>query len=255
MTRALYSIEHAGTTVATGWRSAKKAGTLNPSDPYADDLFNPMPPIRILLANHHPIIRSSLRSLLEREPEFRVIAEAANGREAVVLANYKHPEIILLEVALPHLNGIAAAREIAMRDGLSKTVFVTAHTDECYVGEAFRAGARGYVMADAAPADLVPAIHAVANGRLFLSPAMSRHFLGGPAQRWAGEGAFSEYQKELCCLLAAGYDRREMALRLQKDILQLQADFQTVNDALDHLRVPEVLVKSIRENQRLTERA
>ena len=212
-----------------------------------------MAPIRILLANHHPIIRSSLRLLLERQPEFRIVGEAANGREAVVLAEYQEPEIILLDVKLPHLNGMAAAREIAAKEGASKTIFVTAHTDEGYVGEAFRAGARGYGGGDTAPVDLVHAIHVVARGRLFLSPAISMHFLGSPALRCAGEEVFSEYQKELCCLWAAGYDGQEMALRLKKDFLQLQADFRTVNDALERLEAPEVLVKSIRENQRLAE--
>ncbi len=212
-----------------------------------------MSPIRILLANHHPIIRSSLRSLLERAPEFRVIAEAANGREAVVLADYKHPDIVLLEVTLPHLNGIAAAREIAAQEGLAKTIFVTAHSDEGYVEEAFRAGAKGYVMGDAAPADLVPAIHAVTNGRLFLSPTMSRRFLEDQARKQATEGNLSESQKELCCFLAGGSSEPEITQYLYRDLLQRQADFRALEEALERVAAPAVLVQSIRENQRLFE--
>ncbi len=132
-----------------------------------------MQPIRILLANHQPIIRSGLRSLLERERDFRVVAEAANGREAVVLADFKHPDIALLEIGLPLVNGIAVAREISGKEGAPKSIFVTAHTEEGYVLEAFKAGARGYVAGDAAASDLAQAIHVVAGGGRFLSPSIS----------------------------------------------------------------------------------
>jgi DNA-binding NarL/FixJ family response regulator len=214
-----------------------------------------MAPLRILLANHYPIIRSSLRLLLEREPEFQVVGEAANGREAVVLADYRHPDIVLLEVKLPHLNGIAAAREIASKEGCSQVVFVTTHTDEGYVGEAFRAGARGYVLGDAAPTDLPQAIRAVISSRLFLSPALSRQLLEGSARGDSKDGDLSERQKELCCLLAAGYSEEEMGQHLHREFPQLQADLQAVSDALERRRMPEVLRKTIWENQHLLEQA
>ncbi len=127
-----------------------------------------MQPIRLLLANHQPIIRNGLRSLLEREREFRVVAEAANGREAVVLAEFKHPDVVLLEIGLPLVSGIGVVREIS-----AKAIFVTAHTEEGYVLEAFRAGARGYVAGDAAASDLAQAIHVVAAGGMFLSPSIA----------------------------------------------------------------------------------
>ena len=210
---------------------------------------------RILLANHHPLIRSSLRLLLERESGFRVVGEAANGREAVVLADYQHPDVVLLEVKLPHLNGIAAAREIAAKGSLPRMLFVTPHTDEGYVLEAFKAGARGYVMGDAALADLVHAIHVVASGRFFLSPALSRHFLEGQRKKPGEQTDLSEFQKELCCLLAAGYDEQEVAKHRNTNFHQLQADFRAMHEALERREVPEVLVKSIRENERFLEQA
>jgi two-component system response regulator DegU len=136
-----------------------------------------MQPVRILVANHHPIVRNSLRLLLEREPGFSVIGEAAGGREAVVLTEYRRPEIVLLDVDLRDLNGIAVAREISRQQKEIGIVFVTAQTDEGYIVEAIKAGARGYVAGDAAPSDLVRAIKVVANGGHFLSPVIGAQLL------------------------------------------------------------------------------
>jgi two-component system, NarL family, response regulator NreC len=129
--------------------------------------------IRVILANHHPIIRSDLRLLLERQPAVRVVGEAANGREALVLAEYKHPDIVLLDVQLSQINGIAAAREISSKNPSSGIIFVSSLGDEEYVSEALKAGARGYVLEDAVQIDLADAIRVVAGGGTFLSPAIS----------------------------------------------------------------------------------
>ncbi len=137
-----------------------------------------MKPTRILLCNDHPIVRCGLRLLLERESAFRVIGEAANGREAVLLADHTHPDIILLDVNLPHINGIAAAREICSKDSKPGIIFVTEHLDQEYVSEAFKAGARGYVLADSAQSDLIRAIQVVATGGRFLSPSITSQFPG-----------------------------------------------------------------------------
>ena len=132
-----------------------------------------MQPIRVLLANQHPIVRNNLRSLIERDSGLHVIAEAANGREAVVLADYKHPDVILLDMKLPLLNGILAAREISSKNQKQGIVFVSVDTDDEYIQEAFKAGARGYVRSDSAQSDLVRAIRLVAEGGTFLSPGIS----------------------------------------------------------------------------------
>jgi two-component system response regulator DegU len=129
-----------------------------------------MPLLRILLANPHPIVRSNLRLLLERDASLHVVAEAANGREAVVLADYRHPDIVLLDINLPQVNGIAAAREILAKNSDAAIVFVTSHSEEAYVSEALKAGARGYVLEDAAETDLVPAIATAGAGGTFISP-------------------------------------------------------------------------------------
>ena len=135
-------------------------------------MSHPPSPIRILLANHQPIVRTGLRLLLEREPDFQVVAEAANGQEAIILIDFKRPDIALLEIDLPHMNGIAVAKEMLSKGRTSKPLFVTAHIDAGYVMEALKAGACGYVAADSAPADLARAIRIVARGGFVLSPGI-----------------------------------------------------------------------------------
>jgi len=142
-----------------------------------------MEAVRILLANAHPVVRSSLRLLLEREPGFRIVGEAANGREAVVLADYTAPDIALLDFNLPQLNGIATAREISLRQPHPGIVFIGVFADRGYVAEAFKAGARGYVSGESAQLDLIPAVRALKRGGAFLSPAI-------------GSALLEEYEKE-----------------------------------------------------------
>lgn len=135
--------------------------------------YSAMGQIRLILANHHPIIRTTLRGLLEKEPGFEIVGEASNGREAVVLADYRRPEIVLLDIHLPHVNGISAAVEILSRNPHAGIIMVSGLTDEEYVLKAFKAGVHGYVRADAAQIDLVPAVHAVARGSSYLSPSIA----------------------------------------------------------------------------------
>ena len=210
-----------------------------------------MPAIRILLANHQPIIRSGLRLLLEREPEFRVVAEAANGREAMVLAEFKHPDIVLLEVTLPYLNGIAVARELSSKGGFAKPVFVTADTDEGYVIEAFKAGAKGYVDGDSAPSDLARAIHVVTSGRLFLSPAICTQVL----DRHAGDREMSDYEKQLCCLMMAGYTESEIAARLNANASNIRNDCRSIHNTFPWSALPKAVTESVRANQCAMEEA
>jgi len=128
--------------------------------------------IRVLLCHQHPIFRSSLRSLLETAPKLRIVGEAANGREALILAEYCSPDIVVMDVKLVQPTGIAAARMIASKRANAGIIFVGVDSDMEYVSEAFKAGARGYVLADCAPTELVRAIEIVADGGRFLSAAL-----------------------------------------------------------------------------------
>jgi DNA-binding NarL/FixJ family response regulator len=132
-----------------------------------------MKPIRVLLCNRHPIIRGELRQLLERSAGICVVGEAASAREAVVLTQFSHPWIVLLDVQLADGSGISAARDICARNHDVKVILLSEYTEEEYIREAFKAGAREYVLADAAQTDLIDAIQTVAAGQRFLSPCIT----------------------------------------------------------------------------------
>src|SRR5262249_28330348 len=131
-------------------------------------------PIRILLADDHTVVRKGLRLLLESQPEFQVIADAANGREAVSMAEEHRPDVVVMDVAMPTLNGIEAARQISARLPQTAVVFLSMHADEGYVLRALKAGARAYLLKDSAEQDLINAVKAVRDGKAFFSPAISK---------------------------------------------------------------------------------
>jgi DNA-binding NarL/FixJ family response regulator len=129
--------------------------------------------VRVLLADDHQIVRQSLRALLEAQG-FTVVGEVSNGREAVRLAETLRPEVSVLDLAMPQLNGLDAARAILGVSPSTKPVLLTMHTEDHYVSEALRAGVRGYVLKSQASSDLVQAIREVWRGNFYLSPGISR---------------------------------------------------------------------------------
>jgi len=130
-------------------------------------------PTRILLADDHQILRQGLKAILERE-EFKVVGEASDGLEAVRCAQESHPDVAVLDLAMPLLNGIGAAREILHQNPKTKAVLLTMHTEEQYVLEALRAGIRGYVLKTRASGELVQAIRDVTKGLVYLSSGISQ---------------------------------------------------------------------------------
>jgi two-component system, NarL family, response regulator NreC len=128
--------------------------------------------INVLVADDHQLVRQGLKALLEREG-FKVIGEAANGQEALKLAETLHPEVAVLDLAMPVLNGIDAAREMQRISGKTKTILLSMHNDSRYILESLRSGAKGFVMKSHAADDLVRAIREAARGGTYLSPEVS----------------------------------------------------------------------------------
>src|SRR3984957_811626 len=124
-----------------------------------------MAPIRILLADDHTILRDGMRLLLERQPGFTVVAEASDGREAIELTLEHSPDIVLMDIAMPNLNGIEATRRIVDKRPKTGVVILSMHYDESYVIRSMKAGARAYLLKDAMKTDLISAIHAAMQGR------------------------------------------------------------------------------------------
>ncbi len=239
---AFYGVKAIKNTLRTRFLPSPKTAMLLLS------FFGRMGFINIVLGSDHPIIRSTLRLILEHEPEFRVVAEAANGQEAVVLAEYKRPHVILLDVKLPHLSGIAAARQITSKSQDAGIVFLTEHIDEEYVSEAFKAGARGYVRADSAQNDLIRAIRVVAGGGTFLSPSITSQLLGEYARKQrAANDPIPEHAVEMLCLLAAGYDEQEIARHLNTTGDLVRSGCESVKSMLLHDGVPELVRYSVQK--------
>ena len=167
--------------------------------------------IQVLLADDHQIVRQGFRGLLEREG-FKVVGEAADGREAVRLAKTTHPDVAVLDLAMPSLNGIDAAREMRRTAPRLKTVLLTMHTEEPYILEALSAGVSGYVLKSQAADDLVRAIREVTQGSIYLSPAISRTVVDAVRSRKAlPPDPLSPREREVLQLIAEGKATKEVA--------------------------------------------
>jgi DNA-binding NarL/FixJ family response regulator len=171
-------------------------------------------PLRILLADDHQMFTQSLRSILERE-KFEVVGEATDGHQAVKMAEKHKPDIAVLDLAMPGLNGLSAAREIEKASPNTKTIILTSYPDEQYVVDALRAGATGYVLKTRASVDLVTAIREVSRGSLYLSEGVSRDalrtYLANDEQ---SVDVLSGREREVLQLIAEGKSTKEIASSL-----------------------------------------
>ena len=180
-----------------------------------------MKSIRILLADDHTIVRKGLRLLLESHEGFQVVAEAADGREAVMLAEQHQPDVGVMDVAMPVLNGIEAARQICVKEIPSAIVFLSMHSDEGYVLKALKSGARGYVLKDSAEHDLINAVKTVSEGKAFFSPAISKMLVEDYIRQMHEKKIEDSYdllttrEREVLQLLAEGRSNKEVAKVLE----------------------------------------
>jgi DNA-binding NarL/FixJ family response regulator len=181
-----------------------------------------MNPIRVLLAEDHNVVREGLRLLLNAQPDIRVIGEATNGRQAVALARENCPDVAVLDISMPDLDGLQAAGLI--RAGLPRTqvLILTMHESDAYFFRAVEAGAAGYLLKKAASEDLISAVRAVAQGEAFFYPSMARKLLEGylkqdrsmPAAGSSGYDELSDREREVMFLLVRGLSNQEIAEKL-----------------------------------------
>lgn len=174
---------------------------------------------KIILAEDHHIVRQGLRALLEAEPGFFVIGEAADGLEALRLAEAEEPDVLVVDVMMPGLSGLEVARQVKERVSQTYVVVLSMYDNEAYVLEALRAGAEAYVLKDATSTELVDAIHDVLSGRRYLSPPLSERAIDTYLQK-AEETPLEPYEtltsreREVLHLVAEGYTSAEVAEQL-----------------------------------------
>jgi two-component system response regulator NreC len=176
-----------------------------------------MGPIRILIADDHAIIRRGLRMLLEHEPGLEVIAEARDGMEAIEAARRARPNVVILDIGMPNLNGIEAGRQISAELPDVQIVVLTVHADECYLVNALKAGARGYVLKSSAECEIIDAVRAVSQGKAFFSPKVSRILADDYTRHLRHEHVRDAYdlltnrEREILQLLAEGASNKDVA--------------------------------------------
>jgi two-component system response regulator NreC len=179
-----------------------------------------MKKLRVLLADDHIVMRSGLRALLDRQPNLEVVGECENGRETVELAGSLRPDVVVMDVGMPGLNGIEATKTIVDRHSSPAVVILSMHADESYVMRALKAGARGYLLKDSAAADLIGAIQAVSQGKSFFSPKVSRILAEDYVRVLKQKGDVDTYdlltsrEREILQLLAEGKANKEVATAL-----------------------------------------
>ena len=209
--------------------------------------------IRILLADDHTIVRKGLRMLLESHEGFHVVAEAADGREAIALAQEHQPDIVVMDLAMPVLNGIEAARQICGGDPASSIVFLSMHSDESYVLKALKSGAKGYLLKDSAEQDLINAVKTVSDGKAFFSPAISRMLVEDYVRQMHAQKVEDSYdllttrEREILQLLAEGRSNKDVAAVLDLSLHTVETHRGHIMQKLNLHSGAEIILYAIRK--------
>jgi DNA-binding NarL/FixJ family response regulator len=209
--------------------------------------------VRILLADDHTVMRAGLRSLLERHPNFEVVGEAGDGREAVDLAASLAPDVVVMDVAMPKLNGIEAARQIVSQHPPTAAIILSMHSDETYVMRALKAGARGYLLKDSAEADLIRAIQVVSEGKSFFSPAISKMLAEDYVRLLEQKGIQDTYElltpreREILQLLAEGKTNKEVASLLNLSLYTVETHRTHIVQKLNLHSTAELVLYAVRK--------
>jgi DNA-binding NarL/FixJ family response regulator len=208
--------------------------------------------LRILLADDHTVVRQGLRKVLEERPDWIVVAEAGNGRDAVKQAEELKPDVAILDVAMPLLNGIEATRQIVKRSPATRVLVLTMHSDEAYVNQILKAGATGYLLKDSADVDLIQAVAAVSQGKSFFSPGVARLMLDDYVRQLADKGitdryeSLSEREREIFQLIAEGKANKEIAVILSISPSTVETHRARIMEKLDLHSAAEIVLYAVR---------
>ncbi len=212
-----------------------------------------MKPIRILLADDHTVVRDGLRALLEHEPDMAVVGEAADGRESVRLAETSTPDVVLMDLAMPNLNGMEATRRILAANPKIGVVILSMHQDESYVLGSLKAGAKGYLLKDSMRSEVVQAIRSVVEGRSFLTRKVARLLQEDYISRLQQRGLEDRYdllsdrEREILQLIAEGRANKEVANMLNISLTTVETHRGHILQKLEIHSVPELILYAVRK--------
>jgi DNA-binding NarL/FixJ family response regulator len=209
--------------------------------------------IRVLLADDHKLIRAGLRLVVEQQPDLHVVGEADDGRQAVELTKSLKPDVVVMDIGMPNLNGIEAARQIREIRPDAAVVMLSMHSDEGYVLRALGAGARAYLLKDSATTDLVQAIRAVVEGKSFFSPTVSKVLLQDYMRKLQRSGTEDSYdllsprEREVLQLVAEGKSNKEVASLLNLSVYTVETHRAKIMQKLSLKGVPELILYAVRK--------
>jgi len=205
-----------------------------------------------MLGDDHTVVRQGLRKILEDQRDWTVVAEAGDGREAVKKVLELEPDVAVLDIGMPLLNGIEATRQIVKRSQTARVLILSMHSDEAYITQALQAGAKGYLLKDSADTDLIRAVTDVAAGRSFFSPSVARVMLDDYVRHLADKGivdrfdALSEREREVFQLIAEGHSNKEMADVLSISPATVETHRARIFQKLDLHNTAEVVLYAVR---------
>ena len=211
-----------------------------------------MPRLRLLLGDDHTLVRHGLRKILEEQPEWTVVSEVGDGREAVREAVTHKPDVAIIDVAMPLLNGVDATQQIVRRVPETRVLMLSMHADEAYVMRALQAGATGYMVKDAAGKELLKAVEAVAAGRRYFSPAIERMVQDEAGYRTAAIGFADRYEtlstreREIFQLIAEAKSNKEVAALLDISPATVETHRARILQKLDVHNIAEVVLYAVR---------
>lgn len=207
----------------------------------------------MLLADDHGIVRRGLRSLLESDPTITVVAEAADGLEALRLCEEHRPDLLILDVGMPKLNGIDVAARTQKLERPPRTVILSMHADESYIIRALAAGARAYLLKDATDEDLLPAVRAVGSGKPFFSPAVTAVLVEDYLRQLQARGLTDSYhlltdrEKQVLQLLAEGRSNKEVATLLELSLSTVETHRGNLMQKLNLHNTAEIVLYAVRK--------
>ena len=209
--------------------------------------------IQVLLADDHLVVRKGLRAILERQAGMEVVGEAADGREAVALSESMTPDVVIMDITMPHLNGIDATAQIVKRNPRIGVVILSVHSDETYILRALNSGAKGYLLKDSAETDLVKAVDTVALGKPFFSPSIAEALLEDYMRFLHQRNLEDSYdlltdrEKEILQLLAEGKANKEIASILNLSVYTVETHRFNLMQKLGLHNTAEIVLYAVRK--------
>ena len=210
-------------------------------------------PIRILLADDHTVVRDGLRALLEKQPDMTVVAEASDGRDSIRLAEEQSPDVVVMDIGMPSLNGIEATRRILAANPRTAVVMLSMHQDESYVLRSLKAGAKGYLLKDSLRGDVIDAIRAVAQGRSFLTRKVRLMLQEDYVRQMESRGLEDSYdlltdrEREVLHMVAEGKSNKEVAGLLNISPTTVETHRSHILQKLGIHSVPELILYAVRK--------